>query len=104
MLLSLSVAPSAGPSGLLAEVVANLTLHVSWMSLPEPSHNGILLGYNVVCTAQNGHSTSQQVSDTSATLHDVVANTHYTCLVCAYTSIGCGPNAVIHIGTFDHCK
>ena len=74
------------------------------MPLPIATHNGILLGYKLKCIAQNGHSTTLEVTDAGANVHDLQANTHYTCLVCGYTSVGCGPEAVIHVSTYDHCK
>ena len=74
------------------------------MALPSTAHNGVLLGYQIVCTATNGHTISVNVTDASATAHNLEMNTHYSCSVCGFTSVGCGPEAVVHISTYEECK
>ena len=95
--------PSSSPEGFVAVLEKNLTVYLSWKSPPVNDYNGILLGYQVTCTAQNGHTISLTVTGLGTTVHEFNSDTHYTCTVCGFTSVGCGPNAVTHISTYGEC-
>lgn len=96
--------PNQPPTEFIAVLEEDLSVHFSWVSPPSEDINGVLLGYNVACTALNKHELTVNVSGTSASLYPFQAETHYTCTVCAYTAIGCGPNGVVHISTYEGCE
>ena len=102
--LVIATVPSESPSGFIAMLEQNLTVHFSWVSPPAGALNGILLGYTVSCTALNQHSLTVSVLGTSTSVHSLQADTHYTCTVCAYTVVGCGPTETVHISTYGGCE
>ena len=101
ILLSVPVKP---PTEFVEFLETNLTVHFSWVSPPSQDINGNLLGYQLVCSALNQHVVALNVSGVSVSLHSLQSSTHYTCTVCAYTFVGCGPNAVLHISTYEECE
>lgn len=80
------------------------SVHLSWVAPLADQVNGILIGYQLQCIGQNGHTLSASVTGSSTSLYAIHINTHYTCTVCGYTSVGCGPNAITHISTYENCK
>ncbi len=97
--------PSTPPTEVIAVLDQSLVVHFSWISPPAEDINGVLLGYHVACTALNQHELTVNVSGTSISLTDPIqTETHYTCTVCAYTVIGCGPNGIVHISTYEGCE
>ena len=95
--------PDASPLGLEANLEGDI-LYLSWFPPSFDAINGELLGYELICNGQDGHRVvTRNVSISQANIA-VRNDTHYTCEVCAYTVIGCGPNATIHISTYNNCK
>jgi receptor-type tyrosine-protein phosphatase Q len=92
--------PSLPPSEFIAVLENNATLRLSWQPPSGDSINGPLLGYQLHCHAQNGHSLVTQEQSNTALLRDIHNNTYYTCEVCAYTSAGCGPSTITYISTY----
>ncbi|XP_019857190.1 PREDICTED: uncharacterized protein LOC100638611 isoform X13 [Amphimedon queenslandica] len=87
------------PTGLCNELNgSNLTLH--WLPPPDGSVDGIISGYRINCTGENGHFISKTVSMTRVSV-DLEKGTYYTCMVCILTSAGCGPAAVNYINTYS---
>lgn len=98
-------APSGSPTNFMAQTVGNGTvLQLTWVQPQNDLLNGVLLGYKLNCSGENGHTISNDVTGTTAFLYGLQNNTHYTCQVCAYTSPGCGPIAVAHVSTYHNCK
>ena len=97
------IVPSSSPEGFVAVLEKNLTVYLSWKSPPVNDYNGILIGYQMTCIAQNGHTISLTVTGLGITVHEFNSDTHYTCTVCGFTSVGCGPNALTHISTYGDC-
>ena len=97
-------APEKAPTEFFAVLESNSTVHLSWVSPAVEDINGVLLGYHVSCSAPSQHNFSVNISGTGATIHELDGSTHYSCYICAYTSVGCGPNAVTHISTYEGCK
>ena len=84
----------------------SLDAHFSWQTIPEEFANGVLLGYKLICTTENGTEILSATS-TGSSIHATnafVSSDHYTCLLCGFTSIGNGPKAVTHISTYSDCK
>ena len=89
----------------MAVLQRSLTIRFSWVSPSAEYINGILLGYQLTCTALNKHKVALNVSGTSVSLtQNLQQDTHYTCTVCAYTIVGCGPSGTVHISTYKGCK
>ena len=97
-------APASSPTEFLAELNANLTVHLSWVPPPQHDINGNLLGYKLNCSDLSGHEMSLTITGLSATFYNVHNNTHYCCTICAYTSVGCGPFTITHYSTYGKCK
>ncbi len=96
--------PGESPSNFLGMLDSESTAHFSWTSPHIEDINGILLGYKLSCTSLDNHKVSVNISGTSTSQYPLEPSTHYTCSVCAYTSIGCGPQAITHISTYNGCK
>ena len=103
--LSNNAAPSAAPQNFIVEIVSLGTANMTWMPPPPESHNGELLGYNVICTSESGDiAVTTSVSETSLSTTGFSNVSLYTCAVCAFTSIGCGPSIFAYISTYEECK
>ena len=96
-------APSASPGGVAAELISQNSVVISWHELPDDQQNGVILGYSVSCTSQEGYNQSQTGIGRNVSFTGLVLDSYYTCTVCAYTSVGCGPAAVTYISTFENC-
>ena len=96
--------PGETPSNFLGMLDSESTAHFSWTSPPIEDINGILLGYKLSCASLDNHKVSLNISGTSTSQYPLEPFTHYTCSVCAFTSIGCGPQAIAHISTYNGCK
>lgn len=99
-----STEPSESPYGFVADSSATTTAHLQWSPLSGDKQNGELAGYEVMCSSENSHAVTVQVSGTSITLADLQASNIYTCLLCAFTSVGCGPTATAYFSTYRDCK
>ena len=101
----LYTAPSVPPMNFMAQIIGNNSgIQFTWVQPQSDQLNGVLLGYKLNCTEQNGHQVNYDIVGTTAFLYEIHTNTHYTCHICAYTSFSCGPAAVAHISTYQNCK
>ena len=98
------IAPSVSPGNFISEVTNAPSAYLTWSPLAVEQYNGQFGGYRLTCSPQGGLTITVQVSGTSVTLAEVEANAHYTCMVCAFTTVGCGPVSVTYFSTFRDCK
>lgn len=95
--------PSGKPSNFSAIIttytITTITITFSWFTPPTDQINGIILHYRFTCSGVTINEIDLNVTDTSITIESLQLKTLYTCSVCAYTQLGCGPNAIIFIFT-----
>ena len=85
------IAPSAAPVSLSGMNLTSTNLSISWEPPPIDDQNGIILGYNVTYTPDNGVSKDTTTNDTMIVINDLLIYTDYNVSVAAHTSVGTGP-------------
>lgn len=93
-ILLLSV-PSQSPPNTVVKSTSSSTIDVSWDAIEDSYVHGILLGYEVRYTKDDGSTHAWQTitldsSTFTMTLSDLEYFTRYKVVVCARTSKGCG--------------
>ena len=99
--------PSGSPNNFTTQVAIIPTANLTWSPIEDDEQNGDLRGYRVNCISIGSSTIAVEVIGTSMLLTDhdgLQADTHYTCTVCAFTSVGCGPNSTDHFSTYENCK
>ena len=97
-----TIAPSSGPTIVLANATGSTSLYLEWAPPTEESHNGIIRSYSIVLTEEpTGASLTYETEDTSREIESLHPYYRYRCQVHAFTVSRGPPSDPVFIKTLE---